>query len=230
MNIEKFRKSPKLILFYKEALIEFLAYRDKLNSLEIKQILDYDIIATERNIDNLLIKKFNGKEIHTLIWNEKPCWMGVDIAEILGYKEKSKAISQCIRSEEFEKEIDYDILHSDGMCVKHRASIKHYSQVTILYKKGLLGFINYAHMPIGKEFRKWLRKEVFNELVDLSVGNSIEENKFNINTNLYKKELNDIEKSNLNFELIDVLRIVEKILDEQDERKLEYLDIILKNL
>lgn len=73
MNIQKFIKLSKLILFYKEALVEFLVYRDKLNNLEIKQILDYDSIRTESDINNSLIKKFNGEEIYILIGNIKHC-------------------------------------------------------------------------------------------------------------------------------------------------------------
>ncbi|MGL4453575.1 MAG: BRO family protein, partial [Sarcina sp.] len=119
-----------------------------------------------------------------------------DIAEVLGYKEKSRSVKQCIDAEEFEKGIDYDLLHGkeireliNARCGRHLGSKKFINNLTIFYKEGLLGFINYAHMPIGKEFRKWLRTEVFSEIIEMKLGKNIAESTFEIKRdNLSKKK------------------------------------------
>lgn len=201
-------------MFYENGLVEFLKYRNKLTNSEIQEVINYyneDTYVKDSN--NSIIKKFKGKEIHILNWNGKPCWTGIDIAEVLGYKEKSRAISQCTEREEFELGYDYDVLYSNeigelakGMCDTHISSIKYNSQMTILYKEGLLGFINYAHMPIGKEFRKWLRTEVFSELIDMEVGEAASENSFRIN----KDNLSENKMDNLS-EVLEFIKVVDTI-------------------
>lgn len=239
IGVEKYKRSPKLILFYESGLVEFLKYRNKLTNSEIEEVLNY--YQENRYIkeqSNSIVKRFNGKEIYTLSYNGKPCWIGVEIAEVLGYKEKSRAIRQCIEREEFESGYDYDILHSDeikefakGMCDTHIPSIKYNSQMTILYKEGLLGFINYAHMPIGKEFRKWLRTEVFSELIEMEVGETTSENKFRINKDkLSENKMDNLDKMNNLSEILDFVKIVDRIIDEDNMLKVDCVNRVLKLL
>lgn len=239
LGITKFRQSPKLVLFYESGLVKFLMYRDKFSIEEIRYIFG-DVYEKKylSNENGVSVKFFKDYKIYTLVWNGKQCWVAVDIAEVLGYSDKTKAVSQCIISESFKTGIDYEILDSKEIKVvleqkgatPFRSRIR-LNRLTIFYKTGLLGFINYAHMPIGKVFREWLRSEVFEELIDMEVGDTISESKFSIKRdNLSNNDLDNSKMYNSKFKIIKVLNVVDKILDEKDERKLFYLDTIFENI
>ncbi|MGL4741377.1 MAG: BRO-N domain-containing protein [Sarcina sp.] len=239
MGISRFKRSPKLVLFYKSGLVEFLKYRNKVSIAEISKCLCDDYRSESNEVKSeMIVKNFNGYDIYTLIWNGKPCWIALEIAKILGYSRPSIAINQCIKGEEFKKGIDYDILVGEEareviqpICDTHIGYRKHISTITIFYKSGLLGFINYAHMPIGKIFREWLRTEVFEDVIDMEIGDSISQSKFSIKKdNLSNNNLDNLKNSNPKFEIMKVLNVVDKILDEKDDRKLLYLDVIFKNI
>ena len=235
-GIDKFSKSPKLVLFYESGLVEFLTYRNKCSIEEIGLVLGKSTSDNKEIYNNTMLKNFNGYDIYTLMWNGKPCWVAGSIAEVLGYCDKTKAISQCVISEEFEAGFEFDILNSNEVreVIKANgatpfASGKHITNLTIFYKEGLLGFINYAHMPIGKEFRKWLRTEVFSELIDLEVGSTMGENKFSIKKdNLSKNDMDNTSSNLENLEFSNILNVVDKILDESDDKKINCINSLLE--
>lgn len=239
MGISKFRQSPKLVLFYGSGLVEFLRYRNKLIIEEIGEFLCIDYRSETNDVKSeVIVKNFNGYDIYTLIWNMKHCWIALEIAKTLGYSRTSTAINQCIKREDFKKGIDYDILVGEEarevikpICNTHIGSRKHISNITIFYKTGLLGFINYSQMPIGKIFREWLRNQVFEEVIDMEIGDTISENKFSFKMDkLSNESLDNSKASDLKFGIMEILNVVDKILDEKDERKLFYLDSIFKNI
>ena len=239
MGISKFRQSPKLVLFYESGLIEFLGYRNKITIEEIRYIFGNEQEEESLSIENgVSVKFFEDYEIHTLVLNGKQCWIAIDIAEVLGYSDRTKAVGQCIVREDFKKGLDYDVLNpSEIKVILERKgdtplrSRKAINKLTIFYKRGLLGFINYAHMPIGKVFREWLRDEVFEELIDMEIGETASENRFSIKVdNLSKDEESNLDKLDKKLDLGNLLTLVDRVLSETDERKLGYLDSIFKNL
>ncbi|MGL5820884.1 MAG: BRO family protein [Sarcina sp.] len=239
MGISKFRQSPKLVLFYESGLVEFLVYKNKITIEEIRYIFGDKQEEESLNIEKgVSVKFFEDYEIHTLVHNGKQCWIAVDIAEVLGYSDRGRAVVQCIVREDFKEGLDYDVLNSDEIKVilerigdTPMRSRKALNKLTILYKRGLLGFINYAHMPIGKVFREWLRDEVFEELIDMEVGDTISKSKFSIKgDNLSNNDLDNSKVHNSKFEIMDILNVVDKILDEKDEMKLFCLNTIFKNI
>lgn len=214
-----------------------MLYKNKLTKLEVKEVLSF--YNEEDNLEkenNAIIKKFNGKEIYTLIWNGKPCWIATDIAEVIGYKEKTKAVRQCIQSEEFEKGIDYDLLYGkdvreliNARCGRHLGSKKFINNLTIFYKEGLLGFINYAHMPIGKEFRKCLRTEVFSEIIEMELGKNIAESTFEIKRdNLSKNEENNSNEKLQVKEFKLLLKAVDNLLEEENSSKINSISELVQ--
>ncbi|MGL5576970.1 MAG: BRO family protein [Sarcina sp.] len=239
MGISKFRQSPKLVLFYESGLVEFLGYRNKITIEEIRYIFgnkqEEESLSSENGVS---VKFFEDYEIHTLVYNRKQCWIAVDIATVLGYSDRTKAVRQCIFGEGFKSGIDYEILDSKEVKVILEQkgatpfrSRRRLNRLTVFYKTGILGFINYAHMPIGKVFREWLRDEVFEEVIDMEVGDTISESKFSVKRdNLSNNDLDNSKVHNSKFEIMDILNVVDKILDEEDERKLFYLDRIFENI
>lgn len=174
-GITYFKQSPKLVLFYNNAMVEFLKYRNKLSDSEI---CDYmGINRGESNPEgssisyNLMGKDFNGKKVNTFIWDNKPCWIATEIVDIFDYENTSKTINQCIKAEGFEVGFEYEILSGEDLKIFKKATtlagvtyLKYVSKLIIFYEDGLYGFLQYTEKPIGIEFRKWLRREVLPEL------------------------------------------------------------------
>lgn len=219
--------APKIIILYESGLSKFLEY---LNTVLYKNNLESEHRESKEISVGNSVKMFKDKEVHTLMWNGKPCWIAIEVADILGYKRVSMAINQCILSEEFEKGIDYEILKYEeikeliqAICFKHTASEKKITHLTILYKEGLLGFINYSHMPIGKDFRKWLRKEVFRGLLETENTIKIKE-KDSYNCGLLSM---DNLRGKENFDMtLKILKFVDDIGNEKNKFKIDCLTYI----
>jgi len=125
--------------------------------------------------NNLIVKEFNGNEIHTFVWNNKPCWIANEIVSIFDYADPSKTIQDCISAEEFELGVEYDLLKGDNLKAFKElvgkvttsavvTSLKFVPQLTIFYEDGLYGFLQYTDKPIGVQFRKWIRRDVLPEI------------------------------------------------------------------
>ncbi|WP_297523311.1 BRO family protein [uncultured Clostridium sp.] len=117
-------------------------------------------------MNDLIVKEFRDKEFYSLVWNDKPCWVAVDVASLFGYIHKSKPIMNCIRREKFELGIEYDVLDGDELknfkevFSEQLGDTKYAPKVIILYEVGLYGFLTYTEMPLGVEFRNWIRRDV----------------------------------------------------------------------
>ena len=244
-SIYDISRAPKLVVLYEEGLEKFISYLSRVLNLTnvgftkkiegIKEETKYD---TLKNNEDILTNKFKDKEVHTIIYKGKPCWIASEIAGVLGYKEKSRTIRQCIKAEEFAENIDFDILSLKeikevipAMCVTHTANINAVRHLIVFYKEGLLGFINYSQMPIGKEFRKWLRTDVFSELIDLEVGNTMSDNKFSIKRDkLSKDTVDNIKNKDSLSDILGLINTVDKIVDENESLKVAYLSKLLDRI
>lgn len=234
--------APKLVIVYESGVEKFLNYLngvlgDKIYTQNYygDNNFDYD----ERfELGSILTKSFNGKKINTLIWNGEPCWVATDIAEVLGYSDKSRSVIQCITSEEFEKGFDYETLSYQDVKrlfnITGRTPIangKAINNLTILYREGVMGFINYSHMPIGKEFRKWLRTEVFTELIHNSEVPSYENEKSYPEMVKSDKQNNDLRIKGENLNLaIGLLDRISVVIDNKENEKINHLNNILDKI
>lgn len=190
-------------------------------------------------MNNLFIKNFNDQKIITLIFDNRICWIAKDIAKVLGYDDSSKAVNQCIKSENFESGVEYEVLYGDKLKelkkligVTHTSYLKQTPKLVIFYEEGLYGFINYSELPLGISFRKWLRREVLPELRETgsySINNNlkteIHEDKHE--DNLTKDVEDKLRKSNNLNLVLEVLNLVDKITSKENENKLRYIKDIL---
>ncbi|MGL5067720.1 MAG: hypothetical protein ACRC6T_07820 [Sarcina sp.] len=64
-------------------------------------------------MNDLIIKIFKNKRVLSFVWNNRPCWVAVDIADFFGYMQKSKAILNCINREKFQMGVEYDVLEKE---------------------------------------------------------------------------------------------------------------------
>ncbi|HBG7828984.1 Bro-N domain-containing protein [Clostridioides difficile] len=123
---------------------------------------------------NLIVKEFNGSQIYTFMWNDKPCWIAKQIVELFGYADATVTINQCVEAEAFENGLEFEVLIKEDLkrfknivnevtkntLVSSNIINKHTPNLTIFYEDGLYGFLQYTDKPIGVQFRKWLRREV----------------------------------------------------------------------
>ncbi|MGL4990512.1 MAG: BRO family protein [Sarcina sp.] len=176
-------------------------------------------------MNDLIIKTFKGNEVFSFIWNNKPCWVATDIADLFGYSQKSRAISDCIIKENFEVGIEYDVLEGERLkCFKEifkekLGETKYAPKVVILFEEGIYGFLAYTQMPLGVEFRQWIRKEVMTDIrkrgyyiSDINNNDSIYEDDDSFSRTKISYELNnDIDKLKLAY---DSAKMIKELLDD----------------
>ena len=119
---------------------------------------------------NVLAKEFNGVRVYSFIWKGQVSWIAVEVAKAIGYVEKSKPIGNCIKKEQFEEGVEYEMVSGDELkelkkVIKIDEDYLKYSPKLILfYEIGLYGFLQYTKLEAGIEFRTWIRREVLPEI------------------------------------------------------------------
>lgn len=85
-------------------------------------------------------------KVRTLMANNEPWFVGKDVAEILGYKEASKAVRQHVD----EDDKGGSILDTPGGK----------QNITIINESGLYSLILSSKLPTAKKFKRWVTSEV----------------------------------------------------------------------
>lgn len=85
-------------------------------------------------------------KVRTLMVNNEPWFVGKDVAEILGYKEASKAVRQ---------HVDED---DKGGAILDTPGGK--QNITIINESGLYSLILSSKLPTAKKFKRWVTSEV----------------------------------------------------------------------
>ncbi|MGL4453006.1 MAG: BRO-N domain-containing protein [Sarcina sp.] len=168
----------------------------------------------------VFVDEFYGQKVLTVICEGRVCWLAVQMATVLEYDEPSKAISYCLKVEEFEKGIEYDVL-SGAKLKDFKNALKEYDdeilkfvpKVVIFYEEGLFGFLQFSHKPIGAKLRKWIRKEVKPKIMKRLGGkenyllnsdiNSDSDNTYNNKMNLIEGKYIEVDKLNNNLDKND---------------------------
>lgn len=169
-------------------------------------------------MNDLLVKEFEGKQICNFIWRDKPCWVALDVAEVLGYKDKSRAINATVRRENFKLEKEYSILSDEDLkefkavFSDYLKDFKYSPKIIIFYEEGLYGFLAASRMDKGVEFRTWIRREVMPQIREK--GSYTLEN--------VKKEKNNVDNNKTNLSMASRVISLEK---ENKELKKELYEL-----
>lgn len=98
------------------------------------------------------LQVFNSNEfgnIRTIIIDNEPYFVGIDIANVLGYSNASKAVSVHVDEDDRRKEM---IAHSqNGNTV---------TETTVINESGLYSLILSSKLPNAKKFKRWVTSEV----------------------------------------------------------------------
>ena len=155
--------------------VTFEGYQHRINTL--LKGLDFLLTPLKINLNkkkikmnDLLVKEFNGEPIYNFIWRDKPCWIALDIANAIGYKDKSTTINLMIKRENFKEGKEYSVLSGDelkdfkNVFGEHLKELKYTPKIVIFYEEGLYGFLAASRMDKGVEFRTWIRREVMPQI------------------------------------------------------------------
>lgn len=93
---------------------------------------------------------FNGAQVRALTIDNEPYFVGKDIAEILGYKNTSKAILKHVDEE------DKQILKSQNGTLENIPN----RGMQIINESGLYSLIISSKLPSAKQFKHWVTSEV----------------------------------------------------------------------
>ena len=121
-------------------------------------------------IKDLLVKSFNGQSVYNFVWNGKPCWVAIQVARVIGYKDISRSVLHCLEKEKFIQGHEYEILSGPSlkefksMSDEVKSYLKQVPKLVIFYEEGLYGYLQYTNLPIGVELRKWIRREVMPQI------------------------------------------------------------------
>ena len=98
------------------------------------------------------LQVFNSNEfgnIRTITIDDEPYFVGIDIANVLGYSNASKAVSVHVDEDDRRKEM---IAHSqNGNTV---------TETTVINESGLYSLILSSKLPSAKKFKRWVTSEV----------------------------------------------------------------------
>lgn len=100
---------------------------------------------------NLQIFAFEEKEeIRTLLINEKPYFVGKDVAEVLGYQNGSRDVNRHVDEED-------KLTHQISASGQNR-------NMTIINESGLYSLILKSKLPSAKKFKRWVTSEVLPQI------------------------------------------------------------------
>lgn len=100
---------------------------------------------------------FKGAEVRTMLINDEPYFVGKDVAEILGYKDPKRAVTQHVDRED-RKSLS---IKAWGDSLPSLWNTKNdYSNKTLITESGLYSLIFDSQLPTAKEFKRWVTSEV----------------------------------------------------------------------
>lgn len=155
-------------------------------------------------MNHLIIEHFNGIKIYNFVWDNRLCWIAVDIAKLLNYKEPSHSIRLCIERERFIENREYSLLKGEDL-KKFKGiigddiadNVRYSSKLMIFYESGLYGFLQYSDKPVAITFKTWIRLQVIPQIRKnkgyILAEFECDKDKINNNESImvtYKEELN----------------------------------------
>lgn len=97
-------------------------------------------------MNDLQLFNFKGNEVRTMSINQEPFFIGKDVAEVLNYRNTSKAIRDHVDMED--KLTERIVLSGQNR------------EVILINESGLYSLILSSKLPAAKEFKRWVTKEV----------------------------------------------------------------------
>lgn len=117
-------------------------------------------------MNNLVINQFNGNKLITVIWNNKPCWIAKQVAELSGQLDPSSSVNKFLKDNDFlDINIDYEILQDIELktfkkLVEESSISPNTRNLTIFYESALWAYLQSLRTDMGKKLKRWINREV----------------------------------------------------------------------
>ena len=100
---------------------------------------------------------FNGQQVRTVTINEEPYFVGKDVADILGYKDLSRALNQHV---EKENRKSLSLKASGDLYPSLWEGKNDFSNKIVINEAGVYDLIFDSQLPKAHEFKHWVTSEV----------------------------------------------------------------------
>lgn len=108
-------------------------------------------------MSNLQFFNFEGNEVRGILINDEPCFVGTDVANILGYADSTRAINQHVDKED-RKSLSYK---ASGDLIPSLWKKKNdFSNKVLITESGVYSLIFGSQQPNAKRFKHWVTSEV----------------------------------------------------------------------
>ena len=108
-------------------------------------------------MSNLQFFNFEGNEVRGILINDEPCFVGTDVANILGYADSTRAINQHVDKED-RKSLSYK---ASGDLIPSLWKKKNdFSNKVLITESGVYSLIFGSQQPNAKRFKRWVTSEV----------------------------------------------------------------------
>lgn len=111
--------------------------------------------------NNLQLFAFEGNQVRTLEIKNEPWFIGKDVAEILGYKNLSAALSQHVDKED-QKALSYKAYRDS--CMTLWTDKNDFSNKMVINESGVYSLIFSSALPNAKKFKHWVTSEVLPQI------------------------------------------------------------------
>jgi prophage antirepressor-like protein len=118
--------------------------------------------------------QFSGRDITTVFYRGRPCWMAKDIGRALGYGNDGQKLAQRITQDwanEFIEETDFAVIKGENLVsfktlleAIPESGIAYASHVLVLFETGLNLVCIKTRKAAGQHLRRWLASEVLPQI------------------------------------------------------------------
>lgn len=180
-------------------------------------------------MSNLQFFNFEGNEVRGILINDEPCFVGTDVANILGYADSTRAINQHVDKED-RKALSYK---ASGDLIPSLWKKKNdFSNKVLITESGVYSLIFGSQQPNAKRFKRWVTSEVL-PAIRKHGAYMTDEKAFNVVNNkdgladLLQQAADQLKEKDIKIEEVEAKNKNLTIQLEESNKKASYLDVIL---
>ncbi len=121
-----------------------------------------------------VVREFDGHQLRTIFWEQKPCWLAKEVGQTLGYGNNGQKLTHRITqdwADEFIEGKDFAILDGDELLDfkelfrdMPKSGISFAARLLVLFESGIDMVCAKTTKPIGRQLRRWLVDEVLPQI------------------------------------------------------------------
>ena len=180
-------------------------------------------------MSNLQFFNFEGNEVRGILINDEPCFVGTDVANILGYADSTRAINQHVDKED-RKSLSYK---ASGDLIPSLWKKKNdFSNKVLITESGVYSLIFGSQQPNAKRFKRWVTSEVLPAIRKYGAYMT-DQKAFNVVNNkdgladLLQQAADQLKEKDIKIEEVEAKNKNLTIQLEESNKKASYLDVIL---